>query len=195
MWRRATRTALCRFHDAAVHDLSLVTIAGSYATDMEAVRIEVRRIRRSLRDLRDATAEKRSSWRGVRIAGVVELLPCGNHGPLLVRSVAGLLVHHPRVARRRIERVMQEWFSGSGRDVDVGPYRADAFVGSSPGTGLPLPWRAAVGAALFEWGRGLEPLRVAIGPQCCFCPRANPAAQWVAHGRATAFREPMPVVF
>lgn len=88
---------------------------------------------------------------------------------------------------------MQDRFAGSGRDVDVGPHRKDAFWGCPSGTGLPLACRAAVVGTLFEWGRGVEPLRVAVGPQRSGLlgqPRVSQKGQW-----ATPFREPMPVTF
>lgn len=193
MWRKAVRKTLDRFHDVDAEDLTVATIAGPQATDMDAVRVEVRRMRRSLRDLRDAQAERRPWWRDVRIAGLADLMPAGDHGAFLVQPVARLLVHHPRVPRSSVERVMRDWFAGSGRDVDVGRYREDAFWGLPPGVGLPMAWRAAVVAALFEWHRGTEPFRVAVGAQ-------RQSAQSYAAGREDGrmhradHTQPMPVI-
>ena len=193
MWRKAVSKTLHRFRDVDVADLSLVTITGSHAKDMEAMRVEVRRMRRSLRDLRDAQAERRPWWRDVRIAGLADLMPAGDHGAFLVQPVARLLVHHPRVPRSSVERVMRDWFAGSGRDVDVGRYREDAFWGLPPGVGLPMPWRAAVVATLFVWHRGMEPLRVAVGAQGSGIGRV---VGDVSRGQGTApIREPMPIAF
>jgi hypothetical protein len=167
MWRRAIRTIFERFHDADFEHLSVVTITGSSAPDMEAVRTSVRKLRRTLRDLRDAQAEKRASWREVQFAGLVDVIPARDDGPLLVQPVVRLLVHHPHVPWSGVERAMRDWFAGSGSEVEVSRYGPGAFVGSPPGTGLPMPWRAAVVGRLFEWHRGTEPLRVAVGPQGC----------------------------
>jgi hypothetical protein len=193
MWRTAVKKALDRFHGVNVEDLSLVTIAGPDVIDMETVRTSVRKLRRSLRDLRDAEAEKRSTWRGVRIAGLVDLIPGKGVESLAVQPVARLLVHHPGVPRSGVERVVQEWSVGSGRDVGVQPYREDAFVGSPPGIGLQMALRAAVVGTLFEWGRGMEPLRIAVGSQ-----RSGLIGQSEVGRKgqeATAFREPMPMAF
>lgn len=193
MWRKAIRTTLDRFHDANAHDLSIVTVTGSFVTDMDAVRVGVRKLRRSLRDLRDAQAAKRASWRDVRIAGLVDLKPTGDHGAFLVEPVVRLLVHHPGVPRRVVEWATRNWFSGSGRDVGVEAWLGDACWGSVPGAAPPITWRASVVATLFEWHRGLEPLRIAVGPQRSGLIRRSEVGR-KGQG-ATFFREPMPVAF
>lgn len=195
IWRKAINKTLCGFHDTDANDLSIVTVAGSCVTDMEAVRVEVRRMRRSLRDLRDAQAEKRALWREIRIAGLVNLMPVPGHGAFLVQPVARLLVHHRHVPRSSVERVMRDRVVGSGRDVDVRPYREVEFVSSPPGVGLPVASRAVVVAVLFEWGRGTEPFRIAVGPQGRSRSGAYPMARPVLDERAAVLREPMPIVF
>jgi hypothetical protein len=66
-------------------------------------------------------------------------------------------------------------------------------MGSPPGAGLLMPWRASIVGKLFEWGRGMEPLRVAVGPQRLGTPFIASARE----GGSTKRRwfEPMPVVF
>lgn len=137
------------------------------------LRAAVVRLRRALRDVRDRTARRRSSWGGVAFAGMA------------TGTDAFVLVSHPDLARSEVARVLRKrWPTAVLQDV---------------GAAEPS-WSMSVedAAELARVRRGVEPLRTVVLPQRAAAAAAADA-EGVGHsasaGSAAAWLEPMPIAF
>lgn len=134
-------------------------------------------------------------------------------GGVLLIPHAHVVCHHPGVSRANLERVLMDAYPGARR-VDVASFHEDlpaedsaanitgyalkfrfsglSIIGEEP---WPMRWRALVLGALFEWRRGLEPLRVAIGRQAASASGLHVESHHLAaEQRRVTEHEPMPFV-
>lgn len=132
------------------------------------LRAAVVRLRRALRDVRDRTARRRASWRGVALAGMAT----GD-------GVVFMLVSHPGTARSEVAATLRKrWPAAVFQDVGAAEPRWS------------MPTEDA--AELARVRRGVEPLRIVVLPQ-----RAAEATalDMIGVNRVLVAVEPMPVVF
>ena len=105
------------------------------------LRASVVRLRRALRDVRDRTARRRASWRGVALAGMAT-----GDGEVF------MLVRHPGLARSEVAAVLRKrWPAAVLQDVGAAEPRWSMSTEDA--------------AELARFRRGVEPLRVVVLPQ------------------------------
>jgi hypothetical protein len=140
-----------------------VTVAALPVRGGGGLRRGVRHLRRALRDLRDRAARGPGGrrWRGVAFAGMA-----------VGDGTAVVMIAHAGIARAELA-------SKLGR-------RFGRVVLADLGDGMPaLAFSASASAELARLGRGAEPLRAVVAPQC---DRA------AAAGNASPTVEPMPTL-